>query len=98
RTFQNRLPLAKLKVGIPAFCVQRWDPRIAPSHDRGQPWAAPSRAGSPRLAGKVDEGVQAAREAEIGKRVVVLDSGKAKTTSWAVVRRGNLTKLPHARM
>ena len=30
------------------------------------------------LGGKVDEGVQAASEAEIGKRVAELDSGKAK--------------------
>src|SRR5438094_901081 len=39
------------------------------------------------LSGKVDGGVQAAWEAEIGKRVTELDSGKAKTTSWAEVRR-----------
>jgi putative addiction module component (TIGR02574 family) len=32
------------------------------------------------LGGKVDEGVQAAWEAEIGKRIAELDSGKAKTT------------------
>ena len=31
------------------------------------------------LGGKVDEGVQAAWEAEIGKRIAELDSGKAKT-------------------
>ena len=37
------------------------------------------------LVGKVDEGVQAAWEAEIGKRIAELDSGKAKTTSWAEV-------------
>jgi putative addiction module component (TIGR02574 family) len=48
------------------------------------------------LGGKVDEGLQAAWEAEIGKRVAELDSGKAKTTSWAEVRRRNLTKLPNA--
>ena len=34
------------------------------------------------LGGKVDEGVQAAWEAEIGKRIADLDSGKAKTTPW----------------
>jgi putative addiction module component (TIGR02574 family) len=48
------------------------------------------------LAGKVDEGVQQAWESEIGKRVADLDSGKAKTSSWAEVRRRNLAKLPHA--
>jgi putative addiction module component (TIGR02574 family) len=48
------------------------------------------------LGGKVDEGVQAAWEVEIRKRVAELDSGKAQTTSWAEVRRRNLTKLPHA--
>jgi putative addiction module component (TIGR02574 family) len=48
------------------------------------------------LGGKVDEGVQAAWEAEIGKRVAELDSGKAKTTSWAEVRERNLAKLPRA--
>ncbi|MGA8764860.1 MAG: addiction module protein [Candidatus Sulfotelmatobacter sp.] len=48
------------------------------------------------LGGKVDEGVQAAWEAEIGKRVAELDSGKAKTTSWGEVRKRNLAKLPHA--
>jgi putative addiction module component (TIGR02574 family) len=45
------------------------------------------------LDGKVDEGVQAAREAEIEKRVAELDSGKAKTTSWAEVRQRNLAKF-----
>jgi putative addiction module component (TIGR02574 family) len=48
------------------------------------------------LDGKVEEGVQAAWEAEIGKRVADLDSGKAKTTSWAEVRQRNLAKLPNA--
>lgn len=48
------------------------------------------------LGGKVDEGVQAAWEAEIGKRIAELDSGKAETTSWKEVRRRNLAKLPHA--
>lgn len=42
------------------------------------------------LDGKVDEGVQAAWEAEIGKRVADLDSGKAKTISWAEVSKRNL--------
>jgi putative addiction module component (TIGR02574 family) len=48
------------------------------------------------LGGKVDEGVQAAWEAEIGKRIAELDSGNAKTTTWGEVRRRNLAKLPHA--
>jgi putative addiction module component (TIGR02574 family) len=48
------------------------------------------------LGGKVDEGVQQAWEAEIGKRVAELDSGKVETVSWAEVRRRNLAKLPHA--
>jgi putative addiction module component (TIGR02574 family) len=48
------------------------------------------------LGGHVDEGVQAAWEAEIGKRVAELDSGAVKTTSWEEVRKRNLTKLPHA--
>jgi putative addiction module component (TIGR02574 family) len=49
------------------------------------------------LGGKVDEGLQAAWEAEIGRRIGELDSGKVKTTSWSEVRRRNLSKLPHAR-
>jgi len=49
------------------------------------------------LGGKVDEGLEAAWEAEIGKRIADLDSGKAKTTSWDEVRRRNLSKLPDAR-
>lgn len=48
------------------------------------------------LGGKVDEGVRAAREAEIEKRIPDLDSGKTSTTSWEDVRRRNLAKLPHA--
>jgi putative addiction module component (TIGR02574 family) len=48
------------------------------------------------LDGKVDDGVQAAWEAELGKRIADLDSGKAKTTSWAEVRKRNLAKLPRA--
>jgi putative addiction module component (TIGR02574 family) len=48
------------------------------------------------LGGKVDEGVQAAWQAEIGKRITELDSGKAKTIAWEEVRRRNLAKLPHA--
>jgi putative addiction module component (TIGR02574 family) len=48
------------------------------------------------LGGKVDEGVQAAWEAEIVKRIAELDSGEAKTISWTEVRRRNLAKLPDA--
>jgi putative addiction module component (TIGR02574 family) len=48
------------------------------------------------LGGKVDEGLQAAWETEIGKRIAELDSGKAKSTPWSEVRRRNLAKLPHA--
>jgi len=48
------------------------------------------------LYGKVDEGVQAAWEAEIGKRIADLDSAKAKTISWVELRKRNLAKLPHA--
>jgi putative addiction module component (TIGR02574 family) len=48
------------------------------------------------LGGKVDAGVQAAWDAEIGKRVADLDSGHAKTTSWGEVRKRNLAKLPRA--
>jgi len=48
------------------------------------------------LGGKMDEGLQAAWEAEIAKRIAELDSGDAKTTSWGEVRKRNLAKLPHA--
>jgi len=48
------------------------------------------------LGGKVDEGVEQAWGAEIGKRVAELDSGKAKAASWAEVRSRNLAKVPHA--
>jgi len=37
------------------------------------------------LGGKVDEGVQAVWDAEIAKRIAELDSGRAKTISWAEV-------------
>ena len=49
------------------------------------------------LDGKVDSGVQAAWEAEIGRRIAELDSGKSKTISWAELRKRNLAKLPDAR-
>ena len=48
------------------------------------------------LGGKVDEGVRAAWESEIERRIADLDSGNAETTSWSGVRRRNLAKLPHA--
>ena len=48
------------------------------------------------LGGKVDEGVQAAWEAEIGKRIAELDSGTTKTIPSSEVRRHNLANLPHA--
>ena len=48
------------------------------------------------LGGKVDEGVRAAWESEIERRIADLDSGNAETTSWSEVRRRNLAKLPHA--
>ncbi|HEY8671954.1 MAG TPA: addiction module protein [Terriglobales bacterium] len=44
------------------------------------------------LGGKVDEGVQAAWDAEIGKRIADLDSGRAKTIPWTEVRKRNLAK------
>ncbi len=47
------------------------------------------------LGGKVDEGVRAAWEAEIERRIADLDSGTTETTSWSEVRRRNLAKLPH---
>jgi len=48
------------------------------------------------LGGKVDEGVLAAWDDEIKKRITDLDSGKAKTIPWADVRNRNLAKLPRA--
>jgi len=48
------------------------------------------------LGGHVDEGVTAAWEAEIGKRIAELNSGHAQTTSWREVRKRNLAKLPRA--
>jgi putative addiction module component (TIGR02574 family) len=49
------------------------------------------------LGRKVDEGVLAAWDDEIKKRIADLDSGKAKTVPWAEVRNRNLAKLPRAR-
>jgi len=48
------------------------------------------------LGGKVDEGVQAAWDEEVKRRIEELDSGKAKTTRWEEVRERNLRKLPRA--
>ena len=48
------------------------------------------------LGGKVEEGVLAAWDDEIKKRIADLDSGKAKTVPWAEVRNRNLAKLPRA--
>jgi hypothetical protein len=48
------------------------------------------------LNGRVEEGVPAARGAEIGRRIGELDSGDAQTVSWAEVRKRNLAKLPPA--
>lgn len=45
------------------------------------------------LGGKVDEGLHAAWEGEIGKRIAELDSGEAKTVPWGEVRKRNLAKL-----
>jgi putative addiction module component (TIGR02574 family) len=48
------------------------------------------------LGGKVDEGVLAAWDEEIKKRIVDLGAGKAKTLPWTEVRKRNLAKLPRA--
>ena len=48
------------------------------------------------LGGKVDEGVLAAWDEEIKKRIADLDSGKAKTIPWTDVRQRKLAKLPRA--
>ena len=48
------------------------------------------------LGGKVDEGVQAAWDEEIKRRIEELDSGKAKSIPWEEVRERNLRKLPRA--
>jgi putative addiction module component (TIGR02574 family) len=48
------------------------------------------------LGGKVDEGVLAAWDEEIKKRIADLDSGRAKTIPWEEVRQRNLAKLPRA--
>ena len=48
------------------------------------------------LSGRVDEQVIAAWDDEVKKRIVDLDSGRAKTISWEEVRQRNLAKLPRA--
>ena len=48
------------------------------------------------LGTSVDEGVLAAWDEEIKKRITELDSGKAKTVPWSEVRQRNLAKLPRA--
>lgn len=48
------------------------------------------------LGGKVDEGVQAAWEEEVKRRIEELDAGKAKTIPWEEVRERNRRKLPRA--
>jgi putative addiction module component (TIGR02574 family) len=48
------------------------------------------------LGGRVDEGVLAAWDEEIKKRIEDLDSGNAKTVPWTEVRNRNLAKLPRA--
>jgi putative addiction module component (TIGR02574 family) len=48
------------------------------------------------LGGKVDEGVQAAWDEEVKRRIEELDSGKSETIPWNQVRERNLRKLPRA--
>ena len=48
------------------------------------------------LGGKVDEGVQAAWDEEVKRRIEELDSGRAKTIPWEEVRERNLRTLPRA--
>jgi putative addiction module component (TIGR02574 family) len=48
------------------------------------------------LGGKVDEGVMAAWDAEIARRIEELDSGKVTAIPWEEVRKRNLAKLPRA--
>jgi putative addiction module component (TIGR02574 family) len=48
------------------------------------------------LGGQGDEGVLAAWDEEIKKRIADLDSGKAKTIPWTEVRQRNLAKLLRA--
>jgi len=48
------------------------------------------------LGGKVEDGVTAAWDEEIKKRMADLDSGRMSTIPWTEVRRRNLAKLPRA--
>ena len=48
------------------------------------------------LGDKVEEGVLAAWDEEIKKRIAELNSGEAKTVPWSEVRQRNLDKLPRA--
>ena len=48
------------------------------------------------LGGKIDEGVVAAWDAEIARRIQELDSGTVKTVPWEDIRKRNLAKLPRA--
>ena len=57
---------------------------------------APADSLISNLGGKVDEGVQAAWQAEIESPIAELDSGRAKTIPWEAVRKRNLAKLPRA--
>ncbi len=49
------------------------------------------------LGGRLDEGVLAAWDEEVRRRIAALDSGQAKTTPWEEVRQRNLAKLSRAR-
>ncbi|HEV2399919.1 MAG TPA: addiction module protein [Candidatus Sulfotelmatobacter sp.] len=48
------------------------------------------------LGGKIDDGVVAAWDEEIARRIQELDSGTVKTIPWEEVRKRNLAKLPRA--
>lgn len=48
------------------------------------------------LGEKLDEGILAAWDEEIKKRIADLDSGRAKTIPWSEVRERNLARLPRA--
>jgi putative addiction module component (TIGR02574 family) len=49
------------------------------------------------LGRKLDEGVLAAWDDEVGRRIATLDSGNGKTIQWEEVRQRNLAKLSRAR-
>ena len=48
------------------------------------------------LGGKLDEGLIAAWDAEIARRIEELNSGTVKTIPWEKMRKRNLAKLPRA--